>query len=164
MASGYSFALISGTSMATPHIAGIAALIKQNNPSWTPSMIASAMSTTATKHDNRGEPIMAEGFAAYTLYRAAPFGYGAGLVDPTRALDPGLVFFSGNLPIFKTRHYTYYLLAMIIYPESNFTSLIYKQDMKITLVSCALFRIPTRSKSGSRPEEHVPPLSATPLT
>ncbi|KAI3456511.1 hypothetical protein Pfo_013174 [Paulownia fortunei] len=93
--SGYSFALISGTSMATPHIAGIAALIKQNNPSWTPSMIASAMSTAATKHDNRGEPIMAEGFAPYTLYPAAPFGFGAGLVDPIRALDPGLVFSTG---------------------------------------------------------------------
>ncbi|KAL9146735.1 hypothetical protein ABFS82_13G129900 [Erythranthe guttata] len=92
---GYNFALISGTSMATPHIAGIAALIKQNNPTWTPSMIASAMSTTATKHDNRGEPIMAEGYAAYTLHTAAPFGYGAGFVDPVRALDPGLVFSTG---------------------------------------------------------------------
>ncbi|KAL3627424.1 hypothetical protein CASFOL_028787 [Castilleja foliolosa] len=93
--SGNHFALISGTSMATPHIAGIAAIIKQNNPTWSPSMIASAMSTTATKYDNRGEPIMAEGFAAYTLYPAAPFGFGAGLVDPIRALDPGLVFSTG---------------------------------------------------------------------
>ncbi|XP_042028494.1 subtilisin-like protease SBT2.4 [Salvia splendens] len=93
--SGDNFALISGTSMATPHIAGIAALIKQNHPSWTPSMIASAMSTTATKHDNRGDPIMAEGFAANTVYPAAPFGFGSGLVDPARALDPGLVFAAG---------------------------------------------------------------------
>ncbi|KAK4485050.1 hypothetical protein RD792_007658, partial [Penstemon davidsonii] len=93
--SGYNFALISGTSMATPHISGIAAVIKQNYPTWSPSMIASAMSTTAIKHDNRGEPIMAEGFAAYTLYQAAPFGFGAGLVDPSRALDPGLVFSTG---------------------------------------------------------------------
>lgn len=82
--------------MATPHIAGIAAAIKQINPSWTPSMIASAMSTTASKHDNQGEPIMAEGYAAHTLYQAAPFGFGAGLVDPLRALDPGLVFSTGS--------------------------------------------------------------------
>ncbi|PIN21325.1 Cucumisin [Handroanthus impetiginosus] len=95
MLSGQSFALISGTSMATPHISGIAALIKQNHPSWTPSMIASAMSTTAAKHDNRGDPIMAQGFAIDSLYQAAPFGFGAGLVDPIRALDPGLVFFNG---------------------------------------------------------------------
>ncbi|XP_073059984.1 subtilisin-like protease SBT2.4 isoform X2 [Primulina eburnea] len=93
--SGNSFALISGTSMATPHIAGIAALIKEANSAWTPSMIASAMSTTAIKYDNQGEPIMAEGFAPYTLYPAAPFGFGAGLVDPIRALDPGLVFATG---------------------------------------------------------------------
>ncbi|XP_042031185.1 subtilisin-like protease SBT2.4 [Salvia splendens] len=93
--SGDNFALISGTSMATPHIAGIAALIKQNHPSWTPSMIASAMSTTATKHDNRGDPIMAEGFAANTVYPAAPFGFGSGLVEPARAMDPGLVFAAG---------------------------------------------------------------------
>lgn len=98
LVSGNNFALISGTSMAAPHIAGIAALIKQNYSTWTPSMIASAMSTTATKHDNHGDPIMAEGFAAHTMYPAAPFGYGAGLVDPTRSLDPGLVFSAGNFP------------------------------------------------------------------
>ncbi|KAI3989321.1 hypothetical protein MKX01_026904 [Papaver californicum] len=37
------------------------ALIKQFNPLWTPSMIASSISTTASRFDNRGEPIMAEG-------------------------------------------------------------------------------------------------------
>lgn len=97
MVLGHNFALLSGTSMAAPHIAGIAALIKQQHPTWTPSMIASAISTTATKHDNRGDPIMAEGYGVNTLYTAAPFGFGAGLVEPTRALDPGLVFSSGNL-------------------------------------------------------------------
>ncbi|KAI5672987.1 hypothetical protein M9H77_13351 [Catharanthus roseus] len=94
--SGQNFALISGTSMATPHIAGIAALIKQNNPSWTPSMIASAMSTTAIKHDNLGDPLMAQGFGIDNLYPSAPFGFGAGLVNPVSALDPGLVFSAGN--------------------------------------------------------------------
>ncbi|KAH7838532.1 hypothetical protein Vadar_027760 [Vaccinium darrowii] len=92
---GNNFALLSGTSMATPHIAGIAALIKQNNPSWMPSMIASAMSTTASKCDNNGDPIMAEGSDLYSLYTATPFDFGAGLVYPSRALDPGLVFSSG---------------------------------------------------------------------
>ncbi|PHU22508.1 Subtilisin-like protease SBT2.4 [Capsicum chinense] len=86
---------MSGTSMATPHIAGVAALIKQHNPSWTPSMIASAISTTASTYDNLGEPIMAHGFDLYSLYASAPFGFGAGLVDPSRALHPGLVFSAG---------------------------------------------------------------------
>lgn len=93
---GYNFALLSGTSMATPHISGIAALLKQHNPSWTPAMIASAMLTTATKHDNQGEAIMAEGSDLYSLYPSTPFDCGAGLVNPTLAIDPGLVFPSGN--------------------------------------------------------------------
>ncbi|KAK9133228.1 hypothetical protein Scep_012756 [Stephania cephalantha] len=91
---GYNFALLSGTSMATPHVSGIAALIKQRNPSWSPSMISSAISTTASKYDNFGETIMAEGYYVDNLSLSTPFGHGAGLINPTRALDPGLVFSS----------------------------------------------------------------------
>ncbi|XP_057962187.1 subtilisin-like protease SBT2.4 isoform X2 [Malania oleifera] len=89
---GYNFALVSGTSMATPHVAGIAALIKQHNPSWTPSLIASAISTTAIKHDKHGQPILAQGSDISSLNRASPFDFGAGLLDPARADNPGLVF------------------------------------------------------------------------
>lgn len=96
MSLGNNFALLSGTSMATPHVAGIAALIKQYNPSWTPSVIASAMSTTATKYDKNGEPIMAEGSDLYSLHPSTPFDFGAGLITATRAINPGLVFSSGN--------------------------------------------------------------------
>ncbi|KAI3680494.1 hypothetical protein L6452_35265 [Arctium lappa] len=92
---GYNFGLVSGTSMATPHIAGVAALIKQRNPSWSPSMIASAMATTTTTHDNHGEPLMAEGPELYSLIRSTPFDHGAGLVNPSQAIDPGLVLMSG---------------------------------------------------------------------
>ncbi|CAH1448245.1 unnamed protein product [Lactuca virosa] len=95
MLEGCNFGLVSGTSMATPHIAGVAALIKQRYPSWSPSIIASAMVTTATTYDKRGEPIMAEGQEMYKLHRSKPFDHGAGLVSATNALDPGLVFTSG---------------------------------------------------------------------
>lgn len=94
---GYHFGLLSGTSMATPHVAGTAALIKQYNPSWTPSMIASAIATTATKHDNNGELIKAEGSAISSLYPSTPFDFGSGLLSPKLALHPGLVFFSGDV-------------------------------------------------------------------
>ncbi|TYK12309.1 subtilisin-like protease SBT2.4 [Cucumis melo var. makuwa] len=78
--------------LKAPHIVGVAALIKQKYPSWTPSMIASAMSTTATKYDMNGDLIQAEGFNLHALYPSTPFDFGAGLVSPTNALDPGLVF------------------------------------------------------------------------
>ncbi|HEY0005341.1 MAG TPA: S8 family peptidase [Pyrinomonadaceae bacterium] len=39
---------ISGTSMATPHVTGVAALYLQNNPAASPSTVASAITSTAT--------------------------------------------------------------------------------------------------------------------
>ena len=42
------FLAISGTSQATPHVAGAAALIKQLNPSFTPAQVKSALVNSAT--------------------------------------------------------------------------------------------------------------------
>ncbi|PIN09246.1 Tripeptidyl-peptidase II [Handroanthus impetiginosus] len=89
---GQNFALLSGTSMATPHIAGIAALIKQKHPNWSPSAIASAMMTTANVNDKiSGAPILAQRHRN-KLSPATSFDFGAGSVDPSKAIDPGLVF------------------------------------------------------------------------
>ncbi|CAN6876394.1 unnamed protein product [Brassica oleracea] len=84
------FNIISGTSMACPHVSGIAALIKSVHGDWSPAMIKSALLTTASTTDNRNQPIGDMGAGPNSA--ATAFDFGAGHVDPTRAVDPGLVY------------------------------------------------------------------------
>lgn len=81
------FNLISGTSMACPHVAGAAATVKAWNPTWSPAAIRSAIMTTATQQNNNKAPMTTDSGTV-----ATPFDYGAGQVNPTGALDPGLVY------------------------------------------------------------------------
>ncbi|XP_044358229.1 subtilisin-like protease [Triticum aestivum] len=81
------FRFKSGTSMAVPHISGVVALLKSVHPDWSPMAIRSAIMTTADELDNDGKPIMNEKHEP-----ASAFAVGAGHVNPTRAVDPGLVY------------------------------------------------------------------------
>ncbi|HKF86056.1 MAG TPA: S8 family peptidase [Candidatus Limnocylindrales bacterium] len=72
---------MSGTSMASPHIAGIAALLKARHPDWLPSEIKSAIMTSATDTVSSG---------------GKWFAQGAGFVQPNGAADPGLVYPTSN--------------------------------------------------------------------
>ncbi|XP_068659145.1 subtilisin-like protease SBT1.2 [Aristolochia californica] len=80
------FTVLSGTSMACPHISGITALIRSAHPTWSPAAIRSAIMTSADVIDHSGKPIT-DGSKP-----AGIFAIGAGHVNPARALDPGLVY------------------------------------------------------------------------
>ncbi|KAK9114768.1 hypothetical protein Syun_021565 [Stephania yunnanensis] len=71
--------IISGTSMACPHVSGAAAYVKTFHPHWSPSAIKSALMTTAS-HMNA------------TRNSDREFAYGAGHLNPVKAIDPGLVY------------------------------------------------------------------------
>nr|CAB3478424.1 unnamed protein product [Digitaria exilis] len=101
---GESFAMLSGTSMAAPHVAGLAALIKQKFPSFSPAAIASALSTTTTLSDREGKPIMAQRTYSNpdsTQSPATAFDMGNGFVNATAALDPGIIFDCGYNDFFS---------------------------------------------------------------
>ncbi|PHU25813.1 hypothetical protein BC332_04145 [Capsicum chinense] len=92
---GEDFAMMSGTSMAAPHVAGLAALIKQKFPNFSTAAIGSALSTTASLYDKYGGPILAQRSYANPESNqspATPFDMGSGFVNATAALDPGLIF------------------------------------------------------------------------
>ena len=74
---GRSWDFYSGTSMSSPHIAGIGALMKAAHPTWLPSEIKSALMTSA------GDTVSSAN---------KPFAQGAGWVRPTSAANPGLVY------------------------------------------------------------------------
>ncbi len=80
---GQLFQSIQGTSMSSPHIAGVAALLKDLHPDWTPGQIKSAIMTTAkfagvVKEDG--------------VTPANAFDTGSGRVDVAAAINPGLTF------------------------------------------------------------------------
>ncbi|XP_049371128.1 subtilisin-like protease SBT3.10 [Solanum verrucosum] len=82
------FQLMSGTSMAAPHVSGIVALLKVAHPDWSPAAIKSALVTTAWNEDTYTSEIYSEG----TNNLANPFDFGGGISNPNGAMDPGLIY------------------------------------------------------------------------
>lgn len=76
-----------GTSMSSPHVAGLALLLRQSHPTWGPAAIKSALMTTAYSTLDDGQAGAANGLL--------PWSQGAGHVDPQKANEPGLVYNSG---------------------------------------------------------------------
>jgi subtilisin family serine protease len=78
---GKLFDLYSGTSMSSPHVAGLAALFKQKYPNWSPMAIKSALMTSA------GDVLDGPNTNPLVIFRQ-----GAGHVRPALAMNPGLVY------------------------------------------------------------------------
>jgi subtilisin family serine protease len=80
--SGQLYQAIAGTSMSSPHSAGVALLIKAAHPSWTPGQIKSALMTSSVQDvvkENGTTP-------------ANPFDDGAGSIRANRAVSPTVTF------------------------------------------------------------------------
>jgi hypothetical protein len=77
-----------GTSMSSPHVAGLGLLLRQAHPDWSPAAIKSALMTTAYNTLNDGLAGAQNGLL--------PWSQGAGHVDPNKATNPGLVYDAGK--------------------------------------------------------------------
>ncbi|WP_416969541.1 S8 family serine peptidase [Streptomyces sp. 4F14] len=83
------YGFMDGTS--TPHITGLAVLLKQLRPDWSPMEIKSALMTTATSTDDTGRPIQKLNWRGPET-DSTPLDRGSGSPRVTRAVDPGLVY------------------------------------------------------------------------
>ena len=81
------FDTYSGTSMSSPHVAGVALLLRQAHPDWSPAAVKSALMTSAYDTLDDGLPGPQNG--------RLPWSQGAGHITPNKAVDPGLVYDAG---------------------------------------------------------------------
>jgi subtilisin family serine protease len=78
---GETYQYMSGTSQAAPETAGVAALLKEAHPDWSPATLKSALMTSSY-----------QGVVREDKSPADAFDFGAGHIDPNRAINPGLVY------------------------------------------------------------------------
>lgn len=79
---GATFELMSGTSMAAPHVAGAAAIMQQKFPKWTAVEIKTALTSTSVNGLKKEDSINA----------TTPFDIGAGRLDLSRAVKAAATF------------------------------------------------------------------------
>ena len=85
-----SYGRFTGTSMATPHVTGVAALLKSEHPDWTPFDIKVALSNTAKQLD-------------VTKYDV--FSQGAGRIQPLKAATTDALAYSYDKTSFSGKTY-----------------------------------------------------------
>lgn len=165
-----SFNIISGTSMACPHVSGAAAYVKSFYPTWSPAAIRSALMTTGNTRNERGDEnelvLYLEPYFQLTLLFVhvaarqlnpknnlhAEFAYGAGQIDPSKALYPGLVYDAGEIDYVRFlcgQGYSSRSLQLVTGDSSSCTETSSARDLNYA--SFALFSPPSNSNivSGS---------------
>ena len=88
----FGYGQVSGTSMAAPHVAGAAALVRQAHSTWSNAAVKSALMSTARYQDVYnfdGTP-------------AQPLDMGAGRLDLAHVLDPGVILTPPSLSFGRT--------------------------------------------------------------
>ncbi|GFP81841.1 subtilisin-like protease sdd1 [Phtheirospermum japonicum] len=130
------FAVLSGTSMSTPHLSGVAALLKRAHPNWSPAAIKSAIMTTAGLVNAGRTAILDE-----KLTPADVFATGAGHVNPSKATDPGLVYDmepDDYIPFLCGLGYTDIQVGTIAHKPVNCTSKIPQEQLNYPTFSVSL--------------------------
>lgn len=88
---GSQASILSGTSMSSPHVAGVMALLRKARPSWSVAELKAAVMNTAVHDVSRWAP-------AGSPPVHGPARVGAGRVDPPRALATEVLAFDDEKP------------------------------------------------------------------
>ncbi|MED4456034.1 S8 family serine peptidase [Metabacillus fastidiosus] len=83
------YMVLQGTSMAAPHVAGAAALIKQAHPTWNPEQVKASLMNTATLLLNDEHETV------------EPISQGAGRIDVIKAIKSETLVYPGSLSFGK---------------------------------------------------------------
>ena len=143
------FSFLSGTSMAAPHVAGLAAIYLGAKPLATPAEVKSALMTTAT------DVVTADGAVS-----TDPWAQGAGFVNTQSMLDPGLIYQNGTTDWFGYLRGLGYVL-----PDEWVGSPIDPSDVNIASIAIGALagsQTVTRTVTALEPGEYTASVSGVP--
>jgi minor extracellular serine protease Vpr len=148
---GGGFAAFQGTSMAAPHVAGAAAVLRQVYPKWSPAQVKSALVNTAVPvradfmPDSPPAPVLAVGGGRINLSAAAdpaalaqPASLGFGRVFPESGLSAEKVVLLTN-PSRSAR--TYELSVAKSRPSDGYSAAVDRTSVTIAAGGSAFFRV-----------------------
>ena len=145
---GETFQYFTGTSQAAPEVTGVAILLKEAHPDWSPGVLKSALMTSAYQG-----VVNSDGEAA------TPFDRGSGHIDANRANDPGLVYAN------EFRDHAAYLCGLLepAFPPADCTALaaagFSSEPTDLNLPSIAVARLITGDTVKRRVTNVGPPAS-----